>query len=81
MKSSTEINKKEKDAQLEEIKDKVKVIVTRYKNDNKLNSLLTKNGAITIQPLKNILSKNVLKLFSAKELRALMAQEMSTQIQ
>ena len=81
MKSSTEINKKEKDAQLEEIKDKVKVIVTRYKNDNKLNSLLTKNGAITIQPLKKVLSKNVLKLFSAKELRALMAQEMSTQIQ
>ena len=81
MKSSTEINKKEKDAQLEEIKGKVKVIVTRYKNDNKLNSLLTKNGAITIQSLKKVLSKNVLKLFSAKELRALMAQEMSTRIQ
>ena len=80
MKSTAEIDPQEKSKQLGEVKIKIRQIVNEHKNNGTLKSLLTKNGAVSIQPVSQVIPKSILKLFSVKQLRKLFVDELSKEL-
>ena len=54
MKSTTEIDHQEKSKQLDEVKRKIRQIVNEHKTNGTLKSLLSKNGAVSIQPISQV---------------------------
>ena len=80
-KSSIQMSRKEKESQLPTVKETIRSIVSSHKTDGNLKNLLTKKGAVCVQSLTKALPKGILKLFSVKELRKMMVQEMSADLQ
>ena len=80
MKSSTNIIEQEKEAQLEDVRAIIRDIINKYHSKGALKSLYTENGAMSVQPVTRALSKGVLKLFSVKDLRKMMAEELNSVI-
>ena len=76
MKSSLESRKKQRTTKINEVKDHIRRLVIEEKPAGAASALLTKTGSISIQLLTRTVPKEVLKGFSAKELREMIAEEL-----
>ena len=63
------LNKSHRKVQIVFLRKRIEELISDFKSKDKLNTLKTATGKVNINPIKELLSKSTLKMFSSKEIK------------